>query len=107
VLLVRLGVRPLDFMWLTPYSFGVLDHSFVVIGRNPKAKMGVDSWKNWGRDAVVCDPWAVGVHRSNSTPKKPSLFGESFGAYPATQLGQKMKELFPHFKSVEVKHTEK
>ena len=106
VLLVRLGVRPLDYMWLTPYQMGILDHSFVVIGRNPKAPMGVDSWQKWGPDAVVCDPWAVGVHRPSSTPSKPSLFGESFGVYPAAQLGKKMKELFPRFRSVELKHTE-
>jgi hypothetical protein len=107
MLLFRLNVRPLDYMWLAPWQLGLLDHSFVVIGRIPKSPIGVDKWeKDWGKNAVVCDPWAVGLHRSNSTPSKPSTFGDSYGAYPASQLGRKMKEMFSRFRTVEVKHSE-
>jgi hypothetical protein len=51
-----LNVRPLDFVALKDPA----DHACVVIGR----KEGTDGdpiGRTWGRNAVVCDPWAPGL----------------------------------------------
>lgn len=48
--LLRLGVRPLDWMEVTNG-----DHAFVVIGREPDS--AANDPKSWGKDAAVCDPW--------------------------------------------------
>jgi hypothetical protein len=47
--LYDVGIRPLDWMWLTN-----MKHAFVVIG---KATGGTIDPSTWGPDAVICDPW--------------------------------------------------
>lgn len=45
------GVRPIDYM-----SRVNANHAFVVIGRKLPSKASAPS--TWGKDAVICDPWA-------------------------------------------------
>lgn len=53
--LLRIGVRPIEFVALTN-----VDHSFVVIGR-PENSDASDHL-TWGHEAVICDPWDKGVY---------------------------------------------
>jgi len=79
----------------------------VVIGRVD----GDDpDWHKWGKDAVVCDPWASGL----IIPMPPHIYGtirllgDSFAAYPADLLGDKMKTMFPKdFQRVWLQYREK
>jgi hypothetical protein len=105
----RLGVRPIDYYSLTPYVPMKIDHVFVVIGReydaDPASKL--DPWEQWGDDAVVCDPWAPGLLKAPAAGAKTGApFGDAFAAYPAKQLRNKVKQLFPGFTGVFLEHGE-
>jgi hypothetical protein len=50
VLLYQLGIRSLDYMTVAGG-----DHAFLVIGSADKGP--ASSFKSWGDNAVVCDPW--------------------------------------------------
>lgn len=52
MLLYDYGVKPIDWMALKGG-----DHAFVVIGRSNK---NANDFKNWGSEAVICDPWGRG-----------------------------------------------
>jgi hypothetical protein len=104
----RLGVRPLDYCTLTPFSRDV-DHVFVIIGRrkkaDPKSKLPV--WEQWDDDAVVCDPWTPELlHAPGNTAVAGSRFGASFGAYQVKLLRTKLAQIFPGFTGVNIEHTE-
>lgn len=104
----RLGIRPLDYVSLTPYSRTV-DHVFVVIGReyDYDSRLKTEPWEQWGDDAVICDAWSPRLRRpTGSSPMSGQPFGDAFGAYPAKQLREKMKQLFPAFSGVAVEHGE-
>jgi hypothetical protein len=104
MLLYRLGVRPIDYVSLYPRH---LDHSFVVVGRVNGSVIGKDAWLNWGPGAVVCDPWAVGLLRGKAKDNSSGkAFGDSFGVYPATQLREKMTQMFPGFHQLDYEHGE-
>ena len=61
--LYNLNIGPLDFMALKRPA----DHAFVVIGRRGSDED--DNYgRNWGKSAVVCDPWAYGMNRSFAWP---------------------------------------
>jgi hypothetical protein len=101
--LYHLGVRPLDYMVLKAPA----DHAFVVIGRRGKPdddEMGL----NWGKDAVVCDPWAAGVliPLQPGTQGAMANYGHSYSAYPAALLARNMKAMHPSFTGVTVSHRE-
>lgn len=104
----RLGVRPLDYCTLTPYSRAD-DHVFVIVGRrreaDPKKKAPV--WEQWDDDAVVCDAWTPELlHPPGNTAVAGKRFGESFGAYPVKLLRTKLSPIFPGFTGVKVEHRE-
>ena len=87
----KLNVRPLDYMVLEG-----ADHAFVVIGRDGDAT----DWRKWGKNAVVCDPWAfgyIGTDDSDPVHVRVGRFGDSFTAYTADLFGTKMKTMFPDF----------
>jgi hypothetical protein len=100
--LFNLGIRPLDFA-----SLDGADHALVVIGRNGKPDNDPVGRK-WGKDAVICDPWAAGV----LIPLGPhqlgphATFGMAFAAYTADLLEPNMKRIFPGFKGVTIAHRE-
>lgn len=95
----RLGLRPIDVMSILPLA---LDHTFVVLGRTKDT----EDWTAWGPSAVICDPWAVRLRRATYRNATGAPFGDSFGAYPATQLRQKMTEMFPRFTGAALEHSE-
>jgi hypothetical protein len=74
--LLRLGVRPLDWMQITNG-----DHAFVVVGRKSDS---VDSDpESWGVDAAVCDPWykaAYAASQIHSRLGKSSKYGSMLRA---------------------------
>jgi hypothetical protein len=97
--LYELGIRPLDFMVL----INPADHAFVVIGR--KASPDNDNvGRNWGKCAVVCDPWAHGRSKplKPGTLGPPDAYGPSHTAYPATLLEQNMRAMHSSFSGVMV-----
>jgi len=98
-----LRVRPLDYMRLEG-----ADHVLVVIGRAPITQVEQpDSWLTWGKSAVVCDPWATGLLRQTNEPNRPARpFGDSYSAYPANLLGEKMSAMFPSFQYPVLEHHE-
>ena len=101
ICLYHLSVRPLDYMILKP----PLDHAFVVIGRNGNKDNDIFG-RNWGDDAVVCDPWASGLREV--VPFYGSLsFGDSYSAYSAAFLEQNMKAMHKSFSGVKMRHREK
>ncbi len=51
------------------------NHAFLVIGRNRESKS--DDYKNWGKEAVVCDPWAQLVYPANEIPERMKLYRET------------------------------
>lgn len=79
IYLYDLGVRPLDRMGVDK------DHAFVVIGR---ADGDVNDFKSWGPAAAVCDPWAQGLNRGNT----------SFGTYAGREFESTMTLLVGKFK---------
>lgn len=61
--LEKAGVKPLDLMaWLPP-----ADHAFVVIGREPGDP---SDYRNWGKNAVVCDAWDKTSYAAVEIPAK-------------------------------------
>jgi hypothetical protein len=44
--------------------FQIDNHIFLLIGRNPKMSLP-SSWERWGRDAIVCDPWAQSCYSAS------------------------------------------
>lgn len=70
----QMGVRPIDHMSCHE------DHAFVVIGRQDG---NVNDWKNWGDNAVVCDPWTQGLREGQNQA----------GTYPGKQYGTVMGSL--------------
>ena len=100
--LYNLDIGPLDFMALVH-----ADHAFVVIGR--RESDDVESLgRNWDKSAVVCDPWAYGLNISFDWPFSHARipFGDSFAAYSAVLLEQKMNAMHPRFSGVTVSHRE-
>jgi len=85
--LYDLGVRPLDRLGVDQ------DHAFVVIGR---AAGDVNDFKSWGKAAAVCDPWAQGLQKGNT----------SIGTYPGSEFEQNMTSLVGKFKVTQVYRVE-
>jgi hypothetical protein len=50
------------------------NHVFLVIGRDPKSKP--EDYKNWGSDAVVCDPWGNKFYPAAQLEKNLNSFKE-------------------------------
>ena len=103
--LYNLDIRPLDFMKLKKPA----DHAFVVIGRkgsDKDDKLG----RNWGTNAVVCDPWASGLYFYRDWPwynvavYADLRLGDSYAAYPASLLEQNMKAMHKSFSGVTLVH---
>jgi hypothetical protein len=92
-----LGVRPLDFMTLQSPA----DHAFVVIGRKGSDDDD-DRGTNWGKSAVICDPWAHGLYKAlpPDVQGPPETFGYHYSAYAAMLLNQKMAAMHSNFRGV-------
>lgn len=102
--LYRLKVRPLDYMALNYPA----DHAFVVIGRKGSEEDD-NHGGNWGKNAVVCDPWASGLPRKPAPASvgPPHTFGDSYAAYSTALLKKNMVVLFPGlFNGVSLVHRE-
>jgi len=102
--LYRLKVRPLYYMALKSPA----DHAFVVIGRKGSEEDD-NNGGNWGKKAVVCDPWASGLPRkpASVTLGPPHAFGDSYVAYPTALLKKNMEAMFPGlFNGVSLVHRE-
>jgi hypothetical protein len=101
--LYHLGVRPLDYMVLKPPA----DHAFVVIGR-PGSPRDDEFGRNWGKTAVVCDPWGarVIIPLRAGVQGPVNTYGDSYAAYAATLLEQNMKRMHPSFSGVSLAHRE-
>lgn len=102
--LYRLNVRPLDYMALMPPA----DHAFVVIGRKGSEEDD-NHGGNWGKNAIVCDPWASGLPRNPASASfgPPHTFGDSYTAYPTEFLKKNMEAMFPGlFKGASLVHRE-
>jgi hypothetical protein len=102
IYLYNLSIRPLDFMVLKPPA----DHAFVVIGRSGKSDD--DSFgRNWGGDAVICDPWASGLKAFfPGSPYGPIRFGDTYAAYSAAFLEQNMKAMHRDFNGASLAYRE-
>jgi hypothetical protein len=97
----NVGIRPLDFVSLKDPA----DHAFVVIGR----KAGTDNdpfGRTWGKDAVICDPWASGyiIPSPPGAKGRPRTFGDSFAVYTVDLLEQRMKAMHKSFSGVRFQH---
>lgn len=66
--LEKAGVKPLDLMAFLPPA----DHAFVVIGRTAGDP---SDYRNWGKDAVVCDAWN---ENSYEAVQIPSLMADGY-----------------------------
>ncbi len=50
------------------------DHAFVVIGRDPRSDP--NNFATWGKNTVICDPWANTSYFLNEIPKQLAYFEE-------------------------------
>ena len=65
-------------------SFFGADHILLVVGRNTDSN--ISDYTSWGKDTVVCDPWAKRVYGVNEFPEEMDLLRSVTGGSTSTEV---------------------